>query len=124
MAPRGGGAKGRPERADLYSMQQWCPLAGRQLGGASAATDDGKSCGQAVFGERRTAALAEANLLPVQRPRPGGNESHNSVTGLSAQLRTLCRLNCGNARRTGDPWPGQSGRAGPGGGDFPGELVQ
>jgi hypothetical protein len=38
------------------------------LGGAPAATDDGKSCGQAcqaVSGERRTAALAEANLLPV-----------------------------------------------------------
>jgi hypothetical protein len=30
MAPRGGGAEGRPERADLYSMQQWCPLAGRR----------------------------------------------------------------------------------------------
>jgi hypothetical protein len=92
-------------------MQRWCPLAGganidmrgperwavdfpvtlrhvriwQQLGGAPAATDDGKSCEQAcqaVFGERRTAALAETNLLPVQRPHPGGNESHNSVTGL------------------------------------------
>jgi len=30
MAPRGGGAEGRPERADLYSMQRWCPLAGRR----------------------------------------------------------------------------------------------
>jgi hypothetical protein len=28
-APRGG-AEGRPERADLCSMQRWCPLAGRR----------------------------------------------------------------------------------------------
>ena len=36
MAPRGGGAEGCPERADLYSMQQWCPLAGEvQIFGAA-----------------------------------------------------------------------------------------
>jgi len=39
---------------------------------------------RAVFGERRTAALAKANLLPVQRALPGGNESLNSVAGLPA----------------------------------------
>ena len=45
----------------------------RGLGGAPAATDNGKSCGQAcqaVSGERDTATPAEANLLPVQRRRP------------------------------------------------------
>jgi hypothetical protein len=41
----------------------------------------GKAC-QAVSGERHAAALAKANLLPVQRPRPGVNDCHNSVTGL------------------------------------------
>ena len=35
-------------------------------------------------GERHTAALAGANLLAAQWPRPGSNESHNSVTGLPA----------------------------------------
>ena len=37
-----------------------------------------------VSGERHTAALAKANLLPAQRQRPGGNECHSLVTGLSA----------------------------------------
>jgi hypothetical protein len=57
------------------------------LGGAPAATDDGKSCGQAcqaVSGERHIAAQAKANLRPAQRPRPGSNESRNPVTGLPA----------------------------------------
>src|ERR1019366_3737614 len=39
-------------------------------GSSWAATDDGRSCGracQAVSGERHTAALAKANLVPVQR---------------------------------------------------------
>jgi hypothetical protein len=34
--------------------------------------------------ERHTAALAKADLVPVQRARPDGNESLNSVTGLPA----------------------------------------
>ena len=66
-------AAGRPGRC-VPSNCGW-PRGG-PAGPASttlAATDDGKSCGQAcqaVSGERHIAALAEANLLPVQRPRP------------------------------------------------------
>jgi hypothetical protein len=37
-------------------------------------------------------SAGEANFLLVQRPRPGSDESHSSVTGLPAPLRILCHL--------------------------------
>ena len=83
----------------VMSVSDGSSWAAHRMGGAPAATDDGRSCGQAcqaVSGEWHTAALAKANLLPVQRPRPGGNECHDSVTGLPTPLRVLCRLTRGN----------------------------
>ena len=46
--------------------------------------------------ERHTAAQAKANLVPVQRARPGDNDCLNSVMGLPAPLRILSRLTSGN----------------------------